>query len=100
MPSPDRLLEEGEKIGPFTVLHLPGHTRGSAVFYDRAEDVLFSGDTLFRGDYGRTDLPGGNDGQIRESLKRLLAMESAVKVYPGHGPVTAIGEETGLLEAI
>ncbi|MDR2371398.1 MAG: MBL fold metallo-hydrolase [Treponema sp.] len=100
MPSPDRLLEEGDKIGPFTVLHLPGHTRGSAAFYDKAEGVLFSGDTLFRGDYGRTDLPGGNDGQIRESLKRLLAMESAVKVYPGHGPVTAIGEETGLLEAL
>jgi glyoxylase-like metal-dependent hydrolase (beta-lactamase superfamily II) len=93
MPSPARLLEEGDTIGPFTVLHLPGHTPGSAAFYDRAAGVLFSGDTLFRGDYGRTDLPGGNQAEIAASLKRLLAMEGNIRVCPGHGPATTIGEE-------
>jgi glyoxylase-like metal-dependent hydrolase (beta-lactamase superfamily II) len=93
MPSPTRLLDEGDAIGPFRVLHLPGHTPGSAAFYDQAAGVLFSGDTLFRGDYGRTDLPGGNQAEIAASLKRLLAMEGEIRVYPGHGPVTTIGEE-------
>jgi glyoxylase-like metal-dependent hydrolase (beta-lactamase superfamily II) len=93
MPAPDRLLEDGEAAGPFTVIHLPGHTRGSAAFYDKSEGILFSGDTLFRGDYGRTDLPGGNAEEIRKSLGRLLAMDKNIKVYPGHGPATTIGEE-------
>jgi glyoxylase-like metal-dependent hydrolase (beta-lactamase superfamily II) len=93
MPSPARLLEEGDIIGPFQVLHLPGHTPGSAAFYDEAAGVLFSGDTLFRRDYGRTDLPGGSRTEIAASLKRLLMMEREIRVYPGHGPATTIGEE-------
>ncbi|MDR1618066.1 MAG: MBL fold metallo-hydrolase [Treponema sp.] len=93
MPSPARLLDEGDTIGPFRVLHLPGHTPGSAAFYDGTAGVLFSGDTLFRGDYGRTDLPGGSQAEIAASLKRLLAMEGGIRVCPGHGPVTTIGEE-------
>jgi glyoxylase-like metal-dependent hydrolase (beta-lactamase superfamily II) len=93
MPSPARLLEEGDVMGPFRVLHLPGHTPGSAAFYDEAAGVLFSGDTLFRGDYGRTDLPGGSRTEIAASLKRLLAMEGEIRVCPGHGPATTIGEE-------
>ncbi|MDR1900356.1 MAG: MBL fold metallo-hydrolase [Treponema sp.] len=93
MPSPARLLREGDTTGPFTVLHLPGHTPGSAAFYDRAAGVLFSGDTLFRRDYGRTDLPGGSETEIAASLKRLLAMEGEIRVCPGHGPATTIGEE-------
>jgi glyoxylase-like metal-dependent hydrolase (beta-lactamase superfamily II) len=93
MPSADRELEEGDKIGPFTVLHLPGHTEGSAGFYDEAAGVLFSGDTLFRGDYGRTDLPGGSDEKIFASLKRLFALNGDIRVFPGHGPATSIKEE-------
>jgi glyoxylase-like metal-dependent hydrolase (beta-lactamase superfamily II) len=96
MPAPDRLLEDGDEIGPFTVLHLPGHTRGSAAFYDMSAGVLFSGDTLFRGDYGRTDLPGGNSAEIRQSLRKLLAMDKNIRVYPGHGPETTIGKECSL----
>jgi glyoxylase-like metal-dependent hydrolase (beta-lactamase superfamily II) len=95
MPSPAVLLAEGDSIGPFRVLHLPGHTPGSAAFYDEGRRVLFSGDTLFRGDYGRTDLPGGNEAGIMASLKRLFAMDKNIRVYPGHGPATTIGEETG-----
>ncbi|MDR0878293.1 MAG: MBL fold metallo-hydrolase [Treponema sp.] len=93
MPAADRELEEGDKIGPFTVLHIPGHTEGSVGFYDEAAKVLFSGDTLFRGDYGRTDLPGGSDEKIFASLKRLLAMDGDIQVFPGHGPATTIKEE-------
>ena len=92
-PSADRLLEEGETIGPFTVLHLPGHTKGSVAFWDKEAKVLFSGDTLFKGDYGRTDLPGGSDEEIIKSLHRLFDMDGEIRVFPGHGPVTAIGNE-------
>jgi glyoxylase-like metal-dependent hydrolase (beta-lactamase superfamily II) len=96
MPSPDRELEEGDKIGPFTVLHIPGHTEGSVGFYDEAAGVLFSGDTLFRGDYGRTDRPGGSAEKIFVSLKRLFAMDGTIKVFPGHGAATTIKEEAAL----
>jgi glyoxylase-like metal-dependent hydrolase (beta-lactamase superfamily II) len=97
MPAPTVVLSEGDTIGPFRVLHLPGHTPGSAAFYDERAHVLFSGDTLFQGDYGRTDLPGGDTAKIMESLKRLLTMDKDIRVYPGHGPATTIGNEAGLL---
>ncbi|MDR1575975.1 MAG: MBL fold metallo-hydrolase [Treponema sp.] len=93
MPPPGTTLEEGSAIGPFTVLHLPGHTRGSAGYWDKEANVLFSGDTLFRGDYGRTDLPGGDETQLFTSLRRLFSMDGEIMVLPGHGPVTVIGEE-------
>jgi len=95
MPSAGRLLEEGDTIGPFTVLHLPGHTPGSAAFWDKEESLLFSGDTLFEGTYGRTDLPGGNEEAIFASLRRLFAMDANTDVYPGHGGITTIARETG-----
>jgi glyoxylase-like metal-dependent hydrolase (beta-lactamase superfamily II) len=93
MPPAGRLLEDGETIGPFTVLHLPGHTGGSAAFWDKDEDVLFTGDTLFNGDYGRTDLPDGNEQDIFASLRRLFAMDGNIRVYPGHGGTTTIARE-------
>ena len=95
MPPPGRLLEEGDTIGPFTVLHLPGHSRGSVAFWDKEENVLFSGDTLFEGTYGRTDLPGGSEEAIFASLRRLFAMDAGIEVYPGHGGKTTIGREAG-----
>jgi glyoxylase-like metal-dependent hydrolase (beta-lactamase superfamily II) len=94
MPSAGRLLDEGDTIGPFTVIHLPGHTPGSAAFYDKSAGVLFSGDTLFRGDYGRTDLPGGDTEKLIASLRRLFTMDSGIKVYPGHDSFTTIGLES------
>jgi glyoxylase-like metal-dependent hydrolase (beta-lactamase superfamily II) len=93
LPPPGRCLEEGDKIGPFTVLHLPGHTPGSIGLWDEKAGVLFSGDTLFYGNYGRTDLPGGSTPQLFASLKRLLAMDGGIQVYPGHGPSTSIRQE-------
>jgi glyoxylase-like metal-dependent hydrolase (beta-lactamase superfamily II) len=99
MPPPDHNFEEGDVIGPFTVLHLAGHTPGSAGFWDQSAKVLFSGDTLFRGDYGRTDLPGGDEDRLFASLKRLCAMDGEIRVLPGHGPATTIGEEARRLGA-
>jgi len=97
MPPPDRTLAEGDTVGPFTVLHLPGHTPGSVGFWDKEKGVLFSGDTLFCGDYGRTDLPGGSETQLFASLKRLFALDSPeggdIRVFPGHGPSTTLERE-------
>ncbi len=73
------------------VLHTPGHTSGSVCLM--AEDVLFSGDTLFRDSCGRTDLPGGNPGQILQSLRRLAALEKDYRVLPGHGMETTLDDE-------
>jgi len=86
-------VEDGDIIGPFKVLHTPGHTQGSVCYYDEKNGVLISGDTLFEGDHGRTDLPGGSPAQMRESLKRLLALNEATVVYPGHDITTTIGAE-------
>jgi glyoxylase-like metal-dependent hydrolase (beta-lactamase superfamily II) len=93
LPPPDMLLEEGETIGPLTVLRLPGHTPGSIAFWDKDESVIFTGDTLFRNAYGRTDLPGGCEEDIYESLKRLFTMDGNIEVYPGHEGITTIGRE-------
>ena len=97
MPDPDIFLNEADTIGPFKVLHLPGHTPGSLAFYDEEAGVIFTGDTLFNGNYGRTDLPGGSENQLMKSLKRLLSLDGMVLVCPGHGPVTSIENEAGLL---
>jgi len=93
MPPADILLEEGSIVGPFTVLHLPGHSPGSAAFWDKNEGVLFSGDTLFAGACGRTDLPGGSEKDMMASLRRLSEMDGSIKVYPGHGETTTIEGE-------
>ena len=95
MPPPGKTLAEGDTVGPFTVLHLPGHTPGSIALWDKKAGVLFSGDTLFRDGYGRTDLPGGNDILLLKSLKRLFALDGGTSVYPGHGPATSIAREAG-----
>jgi len=93
LPPAEILLEEGSSLGPLTVLHLPGHSPGSAAFWDKEEGVLFSGDTLFNYAYGRTDLPGGSETALFESLRRLFEMDENIKVYPGHGDTTTIGLE-------
>ena len=98
LPRADILFEEGGLAGPFTVMHLPGHTPGSAAFYDEKAGVLFSGDTLFMGSWGRTDLPGGNEMQLYQSLKRLLAMNEETVVCPGHGPATSVKDEKRVLK--
>ena len=76
-----------------SILHTPGHTPGSVCFYWQDEKVLISGDTLFRMGYGRTDLPGGDMGQMIDSLRRLFTLPDDTRVYPGHGDCTTIGAE-------
>ena len=75
----------------FKVLHTPGHTPGSVCLM--CENTLFSGDTLFWGSCGRTDLPGGSWTTIRKSLLRLAALPGDYKVYPGHGDSTMLSFE-------
>lgn len=77
----------------FAVLATSGHSRGSVCLYLKDEGVLFSGDTLFRMGYGRLDLYGGKMGDMLRSLKALFALPGEVRVYPGHGDATTIGEE-------
>jgi glyoxylase-like metal-dependent hydrolase (beta-lactamase superfamily II) len=92
-PSPTMLLAEGDSVGPFKVLHLPGHSPGSAGFLWEEGKLLISGDTLFKGGIGRTDLPGGDWTALQKSLDRLLALDADITVCPGHGPLTTIGAE-------
>lgn len=86
---------EGDEITlagmTLTVAHTPGHTPGSVCL--RFGDLLFTGDTLFAGSCGRTDLPGGDFSTIKASLKRLAAWEGDCAVFPGHGEATTLGAE-------
>lgn len=87
--------EEGDTVEVaglrFTVLHTPGHTPGSVCLV--CEKTMFSGDTLFAGSCGRTDLPGGSRSTIAQSLQRLAQLESDYTVCPGHGPFTTLSYE-------
>lgn len=76
------------------VIHTPGHTKGSSSLYCDKEKCLFSGDTLFRGTWGRTDLPTGSLEDIMNSItNKLLTLPDETIVYPGHGKATMIKEE-------
>ncbi len=94
-PKPDKVFRDGDEIEVgdtvLKVMHTAGHSPGSCCFI--AEDVIFSGDTLFQCSVGRTDLPGGNSRHLRESLSKLMALEGNYKVYPGHGSPTALSYE-------
>ena len=78
----------------FKVLHTPGHTSGGSCLYCEEEKLLFSGDTLFRGTWGRTDLPTGSAKSIMQSItNKLLILPEDTIIYPGHGKSTMIREE-------
>ncbi|MEA2576951.1 MAG: hydroxyacylglutathione hydrolase [Chloroflexota bacterium] len=97
------LAEGGEvRFGEIrlAVLHTPGHTEGSVCLLDRDAGLLFSGDTLFAGGWGRVDLPGGDPAEMATSLARLSALEDAIEVFPGHGGATTIGRERAWLELV
>jgi hydroxyacylglutathione hydrolase len=82
------------------VLHTPGHTEGSVCLLADENGLLFSGDTLFAAGWGRVDLPGGDAGQMAESLARLAGLEDCIGVVPGHGRATTIGAERPWLELV
>lgn len=95
-PKADIILEHGNSIDigdlVLRIIHTPGHSPGSISII--CKDFVFTGDTLFKGSIGRTDLPGGNLRQILTSIKeKLLTLEDDTIVYPGHGPKTTIGVE-------
>ena len=87
------ILNLKSQMSNFELLETPGHTPGSICLYGPEEKVLLSGDTLFQMGYGRTDLPGGNMGQLIASLEHLFTLPADTLVYPGHGAETTIGEE-------
>ena len=103
MATPERTeidvnAREGGKVAlgeaEFHVLDTPGHTQGSISLWIPAENKLIAGDTLFMDSIGRTDLPGGDYEQILRSIHdKLLPLEDATVVIPGHGPNTTIGRE-------
>ena len=78
----------------FKVIHTPGHTKGSSSLYCEKENCLFSGDTIFRGTWGRTDLPTSSRDDIMNSIvKKLMPLPDETIVYPGHGVVTMLKDE-------
>lgn len=91
----DVLVKDGDRLsfggGEIEVIHTPGHTRGSVCYI--LEDIMLSGDTLFRNSIGRTDFPGGSIEEMKESLKRLAALERNYTVYPGHAESTTLEAE-------
>ena len=77
-----------------TILSLPGHSPGHIAFYFKEHKFCFSGDVIFKNSIGRTDLPGGDfDTLINSIKKRLFLIDDSTTVFPGHGPVTSIGDE-------
>jgi len=94
---PDAFLEEGKKIDvghlQIEVLHTPGHSPGSVCFYFKDQNVLLSGDTLFKGCIGRLDLPTARAERMWSSLQKLQALPKETRVIPGHGEETTLGNE-------
>jgi glyoxylase-like metal-dependent hydrolase (beta-lactamase superfamily II) len=97
-------LAEGSRIRigeiDLHVLHTPGHTEGSVCLLGSDDCILVSGDTLFAGGWGRTDLPGGDADQLVDSLARLATLDEGLTVLPGHGPETTIARERPWLERV
>lgn len=97
-------LAEGSRIRfgeiDLEVLHTPGHTEGSVCLLANDERLLFTGDTLFAGSWGRTDLPGGSDDAMVDSLSRLSALATDLRVLPGHGRHSTVEAERPWLEQV
>jgi len=96
LPKADVRLRAGDRVFnmDIVVLETPGHTPGSVCFYSEKEGVLFSGDTMFFDGMGRTDLPGGSEKKLRESIeKTIMTLPPETRVFPGHGPFTTIERE-------
>ena len=94
----DSRVDDGDLIHlgnlEFRVIHTPGHTSGGSCLYCEEEKLLFSGDTLFRGTWGRTDVPTGNFEDVINSItKKMMILPDETIVYPGHGKSTMIREE-------
>jgi glyoxylase-like metal-dependent hydrolase (beta-lactamase superfamily II) len=96
LPEPDVLIEDGDTVldSDLVAMHTPGHTPGSICLFSEGQEALFSGDTLFFEGTGRTDLPGGSQDELLDSvLKRLFLLPPTTRVFPGHGPLTTLERE-------
>lgn len=98
LPKPDGFLKDMQEIklgnNSIKILYTPGHAPGSICLYIPAERMVITGDVLFNGSIGRTDLTGGNFDVLMESIHtKLLTLPDDTVVYPGHGPYTTIGDE-------
>lgn len=93
----DIALDEGDHVTvgdhDFTVLYLPGHDEAHIALYSADDGLMFSGDVVFPGGHGRTDIPGSDQVTMNGTLKRLLDLPDSVTVYPGHGDSTTLGAE-------
>lgn len=97
-PEPAGYLVDGQQLQvgsmSFTLFEAPGHSAGSICFYNENEQYVISGDVLFAGSIGRTDLPGGDYETLIASVRnKLFILPDAVTVYAGHGPATTVGDE-------
>lgn len=97
-PAIDHYLNEGEQIkfgnSALNIVHVPGHSPGSIVFFNQTEQFMIVGDVLFNDSIGRTDLPGGDYDLLASGIKeKLFPLGDDMKVFPGHGPYTTIGKE-------
>jgi hydroxyacylglutathione hydrolase len=97
-PEPARFLNDSETISfgneSLDIIHVPGHSAGSLAFFSQAGGVIFTGDALFSGSIGRTDLPGGNfETLIRSISSRIFTLPAATIVYPGHGEGSSVDAE-------
>ncbi len=95
--TPSVLLEDKEVIEfkgfKIKTIFTPGHTKGCACYLDEKNKILFTGDTLFKGNVGRSDLPTSNEGDLKRSIIKLFKLDDNIKVYPGHMFSTTIGYE-------
>ena len=97
-PSPTNFLDDGKSIflnnKEIKVLHTPGHSPGHVVFYLPDDNIVINGDVLFKGSFGRVDLPGGNLETLKKSIHEVMfSLPEETLVYCGHGPETTIGQE-------
>jgi glyoxylase-like metal-dependent hydrolase (beta-lactamase superfamily II) len=96
VPKADVIMEEGDAVldSDLTVIHTPGHTKGSVCLYSENKKILFTGDTLFCEGVGRTDLPGGDAKALSASIiKKLYTLPPETRIFPGHGPQSTLERE-------
>ncbi len=100
-PPPQRLLHDGDDISlagtVWRIMHTPGHTKGSMILYSSEARVMFTGDTLFNEDFGRTDLPGGSETEMKDSLQKIAALDGDFTIYPGHGESALLSEQRSVI---
>lgn len=97
IPVINRFLKENELVkfgnSSLRVIHVPGHSKGSVAFFSESDRLLITGDVLFKGSIGRTDLPTGDYDVLMKSIESLIKLGDDVTIFPGHGPASTIGME-------